>query len=99
MHKNRDNFEKRIWLFLPAMPAPFLGLIADRLFFRWEEPYCMALCLILTAYVIPAIAWVRDLIPEWHFRIAIRKELDQAFQILEVGKGLAKRQTVTVKEL
>jgi len=97
--KFNDNFETRIDLFLPAIPAFFVGIFADTFIFRWEDcdPYCTAILVALTVLVVPSIAWIRDLMPEWHFRLAIKKELNDAFGLMKVGRGLGKRLIVTVK--
>lgn len=97
--KKTNNFENRIFLFLPVAPAIFMGIFADRFIFRWEEYYCTAILATVTLYVIPAVAWIRDLIHEWKFRVAIKKALDNAFEIVPVGKGLAKRMVVVTKQM
>jgi len=103
--KKNDNFENRIYLFLPAIPAIFVGIFADTFFFRWEDcnPYCTGILTLLTIIVIPAIAWVWDIVSEWRivaewrFAFAIKKEIKNIFGFMTVGKGLAKRLIITVK--
>lgn len=85
--------------FAVVIMAALCGLALD-----WPvnslEPYkCFGFAFTIGIFLPLIVFWIRDLIPEWHFRVAIKKALDNAFEIVPVGKGLAKRLVVVTKQM
>lgn len=94
--KGKSDLCNRLFLYFTVLPATIIGVAANQLF-EFEKPYCLGILLAVTIFLIPAMAWAKDVICRYRFQAAVEKELNRFFGFKVVGKGLARRLIITVR--